>query len=253
METSMTDTNVRILASHLPLASLDVPPDLIPSRDHLVDEAAHQGLSVTIDPSIENLIIFNSYICKLIPDSWFPLLPTPQSAPAFWLNVRDKEGATVACYAGTFLNCSEKSWGEKIGDLTAFHDDPEAAQEDWAFCASPLAFEARGRVGWLSAGWLAPRWRGRPRRFHLLGRMVRLVAETLWEPDCMGGLVDPDIAPVWRLRAAGPCTIEKRPGVLLNQKGVGRLPMHFCFYPGNAMKRELLDLGSPIPVNSATA
>jgi hypothetical protein len=159
-------------------------------------------------------------------DVWFELLPKPTSAPCFWIGASDAAGKVVATHGVVLIDCTARSFGERIVDLSAFHDPGQAPPDEWGFCASGAALETRGAVAWIVAGWNRPDWRGQG-LFHLLGAVARLVAWERYRPRWVVGLVDPETVPVWAGRCASRALLERRASLLYHQKGVGRLPLHF--------------------------
>ncbi|MCG5238385.1 hypothetical protein ACIU1J_32255 [Azospirillum doebereinerae] len=160
-------------------------------------------------------------------NSWFPLLPHPASAPTLWVGAADQGGDVVASYGGVLLDCGRQSLGEKLGDLTVFHDAGDAPAEEWCFCASEAAFDTRGRVTWMTAGWTNPAWRGRG-LFHPLGHLLRFVSWAAWDVHWWAGVVEEETVPVWNAPGAGRRRLEARPAVLYQQSGVDRCALHLC-------------------------
>ncbi|HEV7284307.1 MAG TPA: hypothetical protein VGN75_05580 [Kaistia sp.] len=167
-------------------------------------------------------------------DSWFELLPRPASTPCFWVGALDPVGEVVATHGVVLLDCSVASFGERIADLSAFHDRGKAPADEWAFCASPIAHGTRGHVAWIMAGWNHPDWRGRG-LFHLVGAAARLVAMARYHPRWVAGVIDPETVPVW----IGRGTVDPRAAVLYHQHGIGRLPLHFMRWSRPAVLRDL--------------
>lgn len=176
-------------------------------------------------------------------DGWFPLLPRPADAPAFWIGAADADGEIVATHGVVLLDCAGSTIGERISDLSAFHAPGAAPVGEWAFCASGAALETSGAVAWIVAGWNRADWRGRG-LFHLLGASARLVALDHWSPRWVVGLVDPETVPIWSRRCAGRALLEPRPAVLYHQDGVGRLPLHFMRWSREAVILDLKDAAS---------
>ncbi|HEY0832499.1 MAG TPA: hypothetical protein VGE72_01210, partial [Azospirillum sp.] len=141
---------------------------------------------------------------------------------AFWLAAVDRDGAVVSTHGGVLMDCSGRSFGERLSDLSFFHERPEveAAPGERCFCASDTAFETRGRVVYLTAGWTHPSVRGKG-LLHLLGRLVRLIAWDRWAPHWWAGMVAPDIAPLWSEEKAGRRFLEHRPTILYQNPAAG--------------------------------
>ena len=229
-----------VAAHHLPLHALTITtarPNahlLASARDAIAGRLAALGLRTVIVDDWRALLALN----RQQREGWFALLPKPRDAPAFWLAAVDTAGDIVATHAAVLVDCRTHSFGERLADLSAFHDAGEAPAEDWCFCASDAAFETCGMVAWIVAGWTRPDWRGRG-LFHVLGAAVRLVCCERWAPRWWVGLVDPETVPVWSGRSAGRRLLEPRPRILFQQSGVGRLPLHLLRYSRQAV---LLDL-----------
>ncbi len=204
------------------LGSGPLVPAVVTARDRLCADAIARGVTPILCEGWESLEELNA----TNRDSWFPLLPKPASAPAFWLGLVDGEGEVIATHGVVLVDCSSASFGARLADLSAFHDPADVPADEWAFCASEAAHDTRGAVAWIVAGWTRPDWRGRG-LFHNLGALARLVALARWNPRWMVGLVDPETVPVWSGRGAGRRRLEERPGVLYCQHGIGRLPLHF--------------------------
>ncbi|MBB3264067.1 hypothetical protein FHW79_001682 [Azospirillum sp. OGB3] len=209
-------------------------PALGAARDRLCAELVARGATPILCESWPDMQALNARH----RNSWFPLLPTPSSAPAFWLGLVDCEGEVVATHAAVLLDCAASSFGARLADLSALHDPGSAPADEWAFVASEAAHDTRGAVAWIVAGWTRPDWRGAG-LFHRLGELVRLVALARWNPKWVVGLVDPETVPVWSGRGGGRRRLEERPGILYHQSGVGRLPLHLMRWGRPAV---LLDL-----------
>ncbi|TWA73728.1 hypothetical protein FBZ83_1282 [Azospirillum brasilense] len=224
----------RRLVETLPLGCGALASALVRARDALCASLLARGVTLVLSESWDELQRLN--LCHRA--GWFPLLPRPASAPAFWIGAIDDEGAVVATHGVVMLDCHGTSFGARVADLSAFHDAETAPAEEWCFVASEAAYDTRGAVAWIVAGWTRPDWRGRG-LFHDLGAMARLVALATGNLRWVVGLVDPETVPVWRGRAAGWKELEPRPGVLYHQAGVGRLPLHVMRWSRAAV---LLDL-----------
>ncbi|AIB13564.1 hypothetical protein ABAZ39_16620 (plasmid) [Azospirillum argentinense] len=209
------------LVETLNLGAGPLVPALGAARDRLCGELVARGVTPILCESWPDLQALNTRH----RESWFPMLPKPASAPAFWLGLVDGEGEVVATHAVVLLDCTASSFGARLADLSAFHDGMPPADE-WCFAPSEVAYDTRGAVAWIVAGWTRPDWRGAG-LFHRLGALVRLAALARWNPKWVVGLVDPETVPVWSGRGGGRRRLEERPGVLYHQNGVGRLPLHF--------------------------
>ena len=224
------------LIETLCLGAGPLAPALGTARDRLCTELIARGVTPVLCESWADLEALNAQH----RDSWFPLLPKPASAPAFWLALVDGEGEVVATHGVVLVDCSAASFGSRLADLSAFHDPGNAPAEEWAFVASEAAHDTTGSVAWIVAGWTRPDWRGRG-LFHRLGALARLVALSRWNPKWVVGLVDPETVQVWECYG-GRRRLEERPGILYHQNGVGRLPLHFMRWSRPAV---MLDLGIP--------
>ena len=224
----------RCLLETLPLGDGPLAPALVAARDALCAAALARGVTLVLCESWESLELLN----RLHRDSWFPLLPRPASAPSFWVAAVDADGEVVGTHGVVLLDCAAASFGDRLADLSAFHDPGAVPADEWAFVASEAAHDTFGSVAWIVAGWTRPDWRGRG-LFHDLGAAARLAAMARWNPKWVAGLVDPEAMPVWDGRGAGRRRLESRPGILYHQAGVGRLPLHFMRWSRPAV---LLDL-----------
>lgn len=222
------------LVETLPLGSGPLAPALGAGRDRLCAELVARGVTPILCESWPDLQSLNA----LHRGNWFPLLPKPASAPAFWLGLVDGEGEVVATHAVVLVDCTVSSFGARLADLSALHDPGSAPADEWAFVASEAAHDTRGSVAWIVAGWTRPDWRGAG-LFHRLGEMVRLVALARWNPKWVVGLVDPETVPVWSGRGSGRRRLEERPGILYHQSGVGRLPLHLMRWSRAAVALDL--------------
>ncbi|MBP2294705.1 hypothetical protein [Azospirillum rugosum] len=231
----------RLLIETLPLGSGPLAPALAIARDTLCARALAAGMTLVLSDDwaeLERLNLRNR-------DGWFPLLPKPASAPAFWIGGVDADGSVIATHGAVLVDCSAASFGARLADLSAMHDPGDAPADEWAFVASEAAHDTTGSVAWITSGWNRPDWRGRG-LFHLLGAVARLVALVRWSPRWVVGLVDPETTTAWAGRCAGRARLEPRPGVLYHQNGVGRLPLHVMRWSRPAV---LSDLGIPGSVN----
>ncbi|MGY0794277.1 hypothetical protein ACW7BJ_33435 [Azospirillum argentinense] len=175
-------------------------------------------------------------------NSWFPLLPHPASAATHWIGAVDGAGEVIATQGEVLLDCTDRSLGERLGDLTVFHESGTAPAEEWCFCASEAAFDTRGKVAWMTAGWVHPDWRGRG-LFHPMGHLMRLLGWARWDVNWWSGVVEVDTVPIWNAAGAGRRRLEPRPAVLYQQLGVERCPLHFCRFSRAAVT---LDAGGVI-------
>ncbi|MBP2311874.1 hypothetical protein [Azospirillum soli] len=233
---TLSDTPRRLLET-LPLGNGPLVPALAAARDRLCAAAVARGVTLVVVEDWAELERLNLRHRA----EWFPLLPKPASAPSFWLAAVDEEGDVVGTHGVVLLDCSAASLGDRLADLSAFHDPGHAPEDEWAFVASEAAHDTTGTVAWIVAGWTRPDWRGKG-LFHDLGAAARLVAMARWSPKWVVGLVDPETVPVWSGRGAGRRRLEPRPCILYHQAGVGRLPLHFMRWSRAAV---LLDLGVP--------
>ncbi|CAO3372916.1 hypothetical protein [Azospirillum argentinense] len=222
------------LVETLDLGNTQLAPALRGARDRLCKGLVARGVTPILCESWEALQGLNA----LHRGNWFPLLPKPSSAPAFWLGLVDGEGEVVATHAVVLVDCAASNFGAKLADLSALHDPGSAPADEWAFVASEAAHDTRGKVAWIVAGWTRPDWRGAG-LFRRLGELARLVALARWNPKWVVGLVDPETVPVWSGRGGGRCRLEERPGILYHQSGVGRLPLHFMRWSRHAVYMDL--------------
>ncbi|MBP2303291.1 hypothetical protein [Azospirillum picis] len=182
-------------------------------------------------------------------NAWFPLLPHPHSAPAHWIGAVDSSGDIVATQGAILLDCTAKSFGERLGDLSAFHDLGTAPPDEWCFCASEAAFDTRGRTAFVTSGWVAPHWRGRG-LFHPMATLMRLACLSLWDVHWWAGLVEEETVPVWNAAGAGRRRLEPRPTILYQQSGVARCPLHLLRFSRAGV---LLDAGVTVERARLTA
>ncbi len=204
------------------------------ARDRLNAAAAAKGVTLFVSDDWPTLAALN----ERHRAGWYSLLPKPASAPCFWVGAVDAAGEVAVTHGVVLVDCTARSFGERVTDLSLFHDAGQAPAEEWAFCASGAALETRGAVAWIVAGWNRPDWRGRG-LFHLLGAVARLVAWQRYRPRWVIGLVDPETVPVWAGRCTGWALLERRASILYHQQGIGRLPLHFMRWGRSAV---LLDL-----------
>lgn len=200
-----------------------LPADVPHAVEALIARLESKGVHVFLNTDWTALEAINTRHAN----SWFPLLPHPVSAPTMWVGAADASGDVVASYGGVLIDCGPRSLGEKLGDLTVFHDDGDAPHEEWCFCASEGAFDTRGRVAWMTAGWTDPAWRGRG-LFHPLGHLLRMTSWAAWDVHWWAGVVEEETVPVWNAPGAGRRRLEARPSILYQQSGVARCPLHFC-------------------------
>ncbi|MGQ9366628.1 hypothetical protein [Azospirillum sp. ST 5-10] len=233
-------------------ADIDTPPPPA-GADHLAAAVARARQAMTARAADVGLDLFVAddwggldALNARNRNSWFPLLPRPAAAPAFWVGARDAAGDVVATHGVVLVDCAGVSFGDRLADLSLFHDHGRAPSEEWCFCASEAAYDTHGRVGWIVAGWTRPDWRGKG-VFHLVGRFARAVSWTRWRPLWWVGLVDPETVPVWSGRAAGRRRIEARPGVLYHQAGVGRLPLHVMRLSRAGFALDMQAVAAPAP------
>lgn len=172
--------------------------------------------------------------------SWFELMPKPRSAPALWVSAVALNGQVAGTYAVYMLDCRTLSFGDRLADLSAFHDDPPA--DEWSFCASEVAHDTRGLVAFTVAGWVRPDWRGAG-LFHRIGLMARLMSWREWNPLWWAGLVDPEAVSVWRTKGAGRCHLESRPSTIYFQRGVGQIRSHCLRISRQSMIHSIVSLG----------
>ncbi|MBP2291060.1 hypothetical protein [Azospirillum rugosum] len=203
------------------------------ARDALMRKLAARGVSLAVCDDWSELQRLN----ETNRNSWFELLPRPSSSPAFWIAATDATGEVVATQGVVLLDCSKVSFGERLGDLTAFHDAGRAPVGEWCFCASEAAFDTTGRVAFVVAGWVRPDWRGKG-LFHPMAALMRLAAWARWDVHWWAGLVDPETVPVWNAKGAGRRRLEPRPTIMYQQNGVGRLPLHLLRFSRPAMVSE---------------
>lgn len=228
------------------MAFAELAQDLGSVRDRIQAEASGKGIALFVSDDWDALVDLNARS----REGWFPLLPRPSSAPCFWVGAIDSAGEVVATHGVVLLDCSSRSFGERVVDLSAFHDPGQAPPEEWAFCASGAAQETRGKVAWIVAGWNRPDWRGRG-LFHLLGVLARLVAWERYRPRWVVGLVDPETVPVWARRCAGRALVEHRASILYHQQGIGRLPLHLMRWSRAAVLQDLGGMGRAVPAGQA--
>lgn len=190
----------------------------------LTDRLASKGVTVFLSDDWSALEALN----RRHANSWFPLLPHPASAETLWVGAVDDAGDVVASYGGVRIDCTARSLGERLGDLSVFHDPGDAPSEEWCFCADDAAFDTRGVVTWMTAGWTNPAWRGRG-LFHPLGHLLRMASWAAWETSWWAGVVEEDTAAtVWGAPGAGRRRLSARPTIMYQQAGVERCALHYC-------------------------
>ncbi|MBK3798654.1 hypothetical protein GAY33_05310 [Azospirillum brasilense] len=238
----MTTMPIGIEASHLAFDALFTADDRLPDslaagRRALAASLHNRGVELSFSDDWHGLEAVNSRN----RNSWFELLPRPATAPAFWLAARDARGEVVGTQGAVFLDCAVSSFGQRLGDLSAFHDPgtQPPADREWCFCASDAAFDTVGRVAFVVAGWVRPDWRGKG-LFHPMAALMRIACWHRWDVSWWAGLVDPETIPVWNARGSGKRRLEPRPTILYHQNGVGRLPLHLLRFSRPAV---ILDAG----------
>ncbi|CAO3446573.1 hypothetical protein [Azospirillum argentinense] len=187
------------------------------ARDRLCADALAAGVRLVISEAWQGLEQVN----RANLSSWLPIMHQPNGSASFWIGAVDARGDVVGTQAGVLLDCSTHSFGDKLSDLTFFYADPtEAAPGERCFCASNPAFETRGKVCYITAGWTHPRMRGMG-LFHLIGRVVRILALAWWTPKWWVGMVAPETAPQWTEAKAGRRLLEARPTILYQHPSAG--------------------------------
>ncbi len=200
------------LAGHLPAALLTG------ARDALCARALACGITLVSCndwPALEAINRANL-------TSWLPIMHRPNGTDWFWIGAADADGRIVGTQAGVLLDCTGRSLGERLSDLSFFYRDPatERTPGEHCFCASDAAFDSFGKFCYLTAGWTHPDRRGQG-LFHLVGRAVRLLAAGRWAPHWWGGLVAPETAAQWTAEKAGPLQLERRPTILYRNPAAG--------------------------------
>ncbi|MGQ9371946.1 hypothetical protein [Azospirillum sp. ST 5-10] len=214
----------RALLETFPLPDAPHAAMLRAARDALCASLRARRLTAILSDDWQDLARVN----RRNLDSWVPLLHRAPSLPSFWVGaVDDDTGEVVATQAGLLVDCTGRSFGDRLSDLSMFYDRPgDAPAGERCFVGSDLPFDTDGLVCWIAAGWTHPTLRGRG-VFHVVGRLVRVVSWARWAPSWWCGVVTPDIAPVWSAAKAGPRHIDRRPSILYQQAGVERPPLHF--------------------------
>jgi len=201
-----------------------LPPDVAAAALALTAHLETKGVTVFLSDSWSELEALNARHAN----SWFPLLPHPDTAATLWVGAADAAGDVVGSYGGVRIDCTDKSLGERLGDLSVFHEPGTAPAEEWCFCADDAAFETRGVVTWMTAGWTNPAWRGRG-LFHPLGHLLRMTSWAAWNTNWWAGVVEEDTATtVWGAAGAGKRRLSGRPTILYQQSGVERCALHYC-------------------------
>ncbi|WP_247888125.1 hypothetical protein [Azospirillum brasilense] len=211
--------------ARVPFEAMPVPSALAEPRAALSVLAHMQGLTPFLSTDWAELEDLNARHRS----SWFELLPRPASTPCLWVGLENSAGDVVAAQAAILLDCTGKSYGARLEAMTAFYDDPGAAEASgaWCFSASPEAREACGKVAMMSSGWVHPDWRGGHRDlFHLSGRLNRLAVLARWAPDWLVALVDPNVSRLWTEKAVGQRHMDRHATILFHQPGEGRLRLH---------------------------
>ncbi|PWC41755.1 hypothetical protein [Azospirillum sp. TSO22-1] len=184
------------------------------ARDALCSAAVGRGVTPVISATWEDLEALN----RANLGSWLPLMRRPDGSDWFWLGAVDERGEVVATQGAALVDCTVASFGDRLSDLSFFSG--RRAPGERCFCASPTAFETRGRVAYVTAGWTHPDARGRG-LFPLLGRLVRLVAWARWAPSWWVGMVSDAVAPQWSEAKAGRRFLESRPTILYQNPAAG--------------------------------
>ncbi|CAO3445680.1 hypothetical protein [Azospirillum argentinense] len=210
---------------------------IISGSNALIEKIKARGVVISVSDDWSGIQDIN----ERSRNSWFELLPRPASAPSFWLAATDATGDVVATQGAVLLDCMNTSFGERLGDLTAFHDEGRAPAGEWCFCASEAAFDTRGRVAFVVAGWVRPDWRGKG-LFHPMASLMRLASWARWDVHWWAGLVDPETTSVWNAKGAGRRRLEPRPTILYHQNGVGRLPLHLLRFSRPAMVSDVAQM-----------
>lgn len=177
------------------------------ARDRLCTDAVAKGYTPVLSNTWEDLEALN----RANLASWLPLMRRPAGPDWFWLGAVNGEGEVVATQGAVLVDCGGASFGERLADLSFFSGTPAPGER--CFCASPAAHLTHGRVAYVTAGWTRPDVRGRG-LFHLLGRLVRLIAWARWSPSWWAGMVSDAVAPQWSEAKAGRRFLEERPTIL---------------------------------------
>lgn len=220
------------------------------ARDRLCADALALGFTLVASDCWEDLAALN----ERHRADWFPLLPKPAGAPAFWIGAVDREGEVAGTHGAILVDCSAESFGARLESLSLFHGEPRAGADadagadagEWCFAGSEVAHATTGAVCWIVAGWNRPDCRGLG-LFHLLARVARLVALHRWRPSWVVGLVSPEAVSVWSGRSAGRRTLEPRPTILYRQPDVGRLPLRLLRMSRAALVADLQQHGAASP------
>lgn len=178
-------------------------------------------------------------------DTWRPLLHRNSSFPAVWVGALDCAGEVVGTQAALRVDCRQRSYGERLEDLSLFYDRPDDVPPGEACFVggySPV-LTTRGIVAWLAAGWVHPNFRRRDADlFHVIGRAIRLVAWPLWNPSWWAGVVEPETCSKWSVERAGRRHLDDRPTILYQQRDVKRPPLHHMRISRSAFRLDLQDL-----------
>lgn len=204
----------RLLVETLPIAAGPHAELLRAVRDALCAAALVRGVTPVLSTTWEDLEALN----RANLGSWLPLMRRPAGLDHFWIGATDREGEVMATQGAALVDCTAASFGDRLSDLSFFSGAPAARER--CFCASPTAFETRGRVAYVTAGWTHPDARGRG-LFPLLGRLVRLVAWAGWSPLWWVGMVSDAVAPQWSEAKAGRRMLEPRPTILYQNPEAG--------------------------------
>lgn len=184
------------------------------ARDALCAAAVARGVTPVLSTTWADLEALN----RANLASWLPLMRCPAGSDLFWLGAVDSSGDVVATQGAVLVDCTAASFGDSLSDLSFFNGQPERGER--CFCASPTAFETRGWVAYVTAGWTHPDVRGRG-LFPLLGRLVRLVAWMRWAPRWHVGMVSDAVASQWSEAKAGRRLLESRPTILYQNPAAG--------------------------------
>lgn len=127
-------------------------------------------------------------------NDWFKPLPmfdvahsTLGEANAFWLKGIDQEGATVLAHAIRLYVWPHSSMKEEVESLRMMYDVPPPAPARGEMTA-PSATKIRGRVGFMGALWLHPRFRG-AQLAGTVSPLTRALGLARWYPDVLCSFV----------------------------------------------------------------
>ncbi|HEY0832676.1 MAG TPA: hypothetical protein VGE72_02105, partial [Azospirillum sp.] len=84
------------------------------ARDALCADTLALGLTLVVSEDWRELEEVN----RANVATWLPLMHQPNGEDAFWLAAVDRDGAVVSTHGGVLMDCSGRSFGERLSDLS---------------------------------------------------------------------------------------------------------------------------------------